>query len=284
LTITLKPLQIALIGFVFGALVTAVIFLVLPGGSANISALLAATTPTPTPGSTATPIPSLSPSPPPTETPAPTSTPTVAPTSTPPPTSTPTSTLTMLSFTGTGGPVPEGDAGASFDIVVDDPRLIDATGNKVTLTLIGVDTATKTDTYAGFGGLVDFTVTLEHVGQGDPQYVFDRVLNGDTYICLAALKGSYVFRSGESATLRSQCGTGTIESQLTQNPVIPPGTYLTTLPDDVTDSKLSSAWDGQPVAGTWRLHLLDRNVNTSPGEFYWGAGWTWQLGVEVRTP
>ena len=168
-------------------------------------------------------------------------------------------------------------------MVVDDPRLIDATGNSVTLTLIGVDTTVKTGHYAGFGGLADFTVTLEHVGKGDPQYVFDRVLNSATYICVAALNGTYVFRSGEPTTLRNKCGTGTVESQLTQTAVIAPGTYLTTSPDDVTDSKLSTAWNGQPVSGTWRLHLLDRNVNTSSGLFNWNADWTWQLDIEVRT-
>jgi hypothetical protein len=262
LTITLKPLHIAIIAFVLGCVVTAGFLFVLLGGfhSNNTLAPQAFT--------------SLAPTSPPIEAPSPTATP-------PSPTSTPTGDIQLLSITGTGGLVPEGGAGASFDIVVDDPRLIEATGNTVTLTLIGVDTTAKTGAYAGFGGLVDFTVTLEHVGQGDPRYVFDRVLNSDRVICLAGLSGTYVFRSGEPTPIRNKCGTGNTTSQMTQNPVIPPGTYLTTLPDDVTDSNLSSAWNGQPVFGTWRLHLLDRNVNTSAGQFNWNAHWTWQLDVKV---
>jgi len=63
--------------------------------------------------------------------------------------------------------------------------------------------------------------------------------------------------------------------------VIPPGTYRTTLPDDDTDSNLSSFWNGQAVAGTWRLFISDQNVNTGPGQFVMNTTWTWQLDIEV---
>ena len=50
-------------------------------------------------------------------------------------------TAAVISFTGSGGAVPDGSAtGATFDIPISDPRLIAASGNNVTLTLIGVDT------------------------------------------------------------------------------------------------------------------------------------------------
>ena len=120
-------------------------------------------------------------------------------------------TAVVISFTGSGGAVPDGSAtGATFDIIISDPRLIAASGNNVTLTLIGVDTTqTAGGTFAGFGGLVDFTATLQHVGFLEPQVVFDRVLNPQTFICISGLAGSYTFRSGEPTTLQSQCGTGT---------------------------------------------------------------------------
>ena len=185
----------------------------------------------------------------------------------------------VISFTGLGGAVPDGSlTGATFDILISDPRLIAASGNNVTLTLIGVNTM---QIAGGSGGLVDFTATLEHVGFGAPQSVFDHVLNLQSFICIAGLNGTYTFRSGEPTTLQSQCGTGDVPSQRLQNIVIPPGTYRTTLPDDVTDSNLSSFWNEQPVAGTWRLFVSDQNVNTGPGEFVMNTDWTWRLDIEV---
>src|SRR5215207_3131263 len=144
-----------------------------------------------------------------------------------------------ISFTGTGGAVPDGNAtGASFDIAVSDSRLIHATGNNVTLTLINVSTP-ATGWPFPFGGLVDFATTLEHVGQGAPRSAFANVLNIGTFICVAGLNGTYTFRSGEPTTLRSQCGSGGVG---TQPALIAPGTYRATAPDDTTDSGLSSAW------------------------------------------
>jgi hypothetical protein len=119
------------------------------------------------------------------------------------------------------------------------------------------------------------------VGFGAPQFVFDRVLNLQTFICIAGLDGTYTFRSGALTTLQSQCGTGDVASQLSQNQVIPPGTYRPTGPDDVTDSNLSSFWNGQPVAGTWRLFVSDLNVNTGAGQFVMNTDWTWRLDIEV---
>jgi len=140
-------------------------------------------------------------------------------------------------------------------------------------------TQTAVGTFAGFGGLVDFTATLQHVGFLEPQVVFDRVLSPQTFICISGLAGSYTFRSGEPTTLQSQCGTGT--DLLLQNKVIPPGTYRTTSPDDDTDSNLSSFWNGQRVAGTWRLFVSDVNDGTGPGQFVMNTNWTWQLDIEV---
>jgi hypothetical protein len=190
-------------------------------------------------------------------------------------------TAVVISFTGSGGAVPDGSAaGATFDILINDPRLIAASGNNVTLTLIGVDT-TQAAAGNGFGGLVDFTATLQHVGFGAPQFVFANVLNPQAFICIAGLAGSYTFRSGEPTTLQSQCGTGNVPSQGTQNKVIPPGTYRPTGPDDATDSNLSNFWNGQAVAGTWRLFVSDVNVNTGAGQFVMNTNWTWRLDIEV---
>ena len=50
-------------------------------------------------------------------------------------------TAVVISFTGSGDAVPDNSAaGATFDIIISDPRLIAVSGNNVTLTLIGVDT------------------------------------------------------------------------------------------------------------------------------------------------
>lgn len=187
-----------------------------------------------------------------------------------------------LSLSGPGGAVPDGNAaGASFDVSTNDPGLLLATGNNVTLTLNNVSTDDlygPSNFWYPFGGLVDFTVTLEHVGAGSPRFAFDRVLNSSSFICLAGLHGTYTFRSGEPTTLRSQCGTGDV---FHQPHLIPPGTYLTTNPDDVTDSHLSNAWNAQLVAGTWRLHVTDSNVNTGPGQFEMNTTWTWRLDIQL---
>jgi hypothetical protein len=55
-----------------------------------------------------------------------------------------------------------------------------------------------------------------------------------------------------------------------------------TMPDDVTDSNLSSFWNGQPVAGTWRLFVSDQNVGTGAGQFVINTNWTWRLDIEVE--
>jgi hypothetical protein len=187
-----------------------------------------------------------------------------------------------ISFSGAGGAVPDGNpSGASFDIPVPDPGLVLPTGNNVTVTLNGVQTNDlygPSDFWYPFGGLVDFTATLQHVGDGSPQFLFANVLNGSSFVCLAGLNGTYTFSSGEPTTLRSQCGTGDV---FHQPRLIPPGTYLTTNPDDVTDSHLSSAWNSHPVAGTWRLHVTDTNVNTGPGQFEMNKTWTWTVDIQV---
>ena len=110
--------------------------------------------------------------------------------------------------------------------------------------------------------------------------MFDQVLNTQTLICIAGLEGTYTFRSGAPMTLQSRC-TGAVRPP-SQSMVIPPGTYRTTMPDDVTDSNLSSFWNGQPVAGTWRLFVSDQNVNTGPGQFVMNTTWTWRLDIEVE--
>jgi hypothetical protein len=151
----------------------------------------------------------------------------------------------------------------------------------VTLTLIGVSTNDLRgpgDFWFPFGGLVDFSATLEHVGRGSPRAAFANVLNTGSFICVAGLNGTYTFRSGAATTLRAQCGAGDI---FNQPRVIPLGTYRTTGADDVTDTNLSSAWNAQPVAGTWRLHLSDTNVGTLAGQFVLNTTWTWRLDIQV---
>ena len=98
------------------------------------------------------------------------------------------------------------------------------------------------------------------------------------FICVAGLNGTYTFRSGEPTTLQGQCGAGNV---FNQPALIPPGTYRTTDPSDVTDSNLSSAWNSQPLAGTWRLRVSDTNINTGFNQFVMNTTWTWRLDIEV---
>jgi uncharacterized repeat protein (TIGR01451 family) len=184
-----------------------------------------------------------------------------------------------ISFTGSGGAVPDNTAaGASFDISVPDARVIRTVGSNVTLTLLDVGTPAA-NWFRSYGGLVDFTATLEHVGSGPAQTVFADVLNLGSFICAAGLAGTYTFRSGEPTTLRSQCGD--VGVGLFQPELIPPGTYLTTAADDTTDSGLSSAWNGQAAAGVWRLHIRDVNTGTNPNQFVLNTTWSWRLDIEL---
>jgi hypothetical protein len=186
-----------------------------------------------------------------------------------------------ISYTGTGGAVPDGNsAGASFDISIPDPGIIASAGSSVTLTLVNVSTNTTNPSsrWAPYGGLVDFAAALEHVGHGPPRTVFANVLNQANFICVAGLNGTYAFKSGAPTTLRSQCGTGNI---FNQPRLIAPGTYRTTAAGDTSDSNLSSAWNFQPVAGTWRLRITDTNVSTGANEFVLNATWTWRLDIEL---
>ena len=93
-----------------------------------------------------------------------------------------------------------------------------------------------------------------------------------------AISGNYSFDSSAPDTLQSRCGTGGVG---TQPRSIPEGRYLTTEGDDVTNSHLSSAWNGKPVAGVWRLTVIDSNVNTGRNQFVTNADWKWQLTMQV---
>ena len=61
----------------------------------------------------------------------------------------------------------------------------------------------------------------------------------------------------------------------------PPARTVRPCQTTITDSNLSSFWNGQAVAGTWRLFVSDQNVNTGPGEFVLNTTWTWRLDIEV---
>lgn len=187
-----------------------------------------------------------------------------------------------LSVTGSGGAVPDNSpAGASFDITIPDQGRTIAPGDSVTLTLVDAATLSSSAIYGPYGGLVDFSATLEHVGHGPAQQAFRNVLNQDNFICIRGLNGTYTFRSGATNTLREACGTGGVSAQVDD---IPPGTYRTTQNDDTTDSGLSHAWADQPAAGTWRLHLQDVNINTGSNQFVMDDSWSWRLDVELAPP
>jgi hypothetical protein len=175
----------------------------------------------------------------------------------------------VITYSGNGGAVPDGDfGGATFDIVIPgSPLVVTPTGNNVTLTLYNMH----------HGAVVDLVVTLAHVGFGGAVSVFDRVLRPDTIICISDLNGDYTFHSGASVTMSGACA-----SQPSVLPTAQP--YLTTLPNDVTNSNLSSAWNGQVVAGMWRLFVADTNTNTGVNQFVLNTDWSWKLDIDVSAP
>jgi hypothetical protein len=170
-----------------------------------------------------------------------------------------------ISFTGPGGAVPDNTAaGVTFDIFIVDPRVIDLAGNNDTLTLLN----------ARHQFLVDLTVELTHMGFGASQVAFDRVLTSLNTVCLSSFSGNYSFNSGASPSLRSECDTvgfGPVTS----------GTYRPTLPNDSTTSPLSNFWNGQAVAGDWRLFISDQNTG-SPAGVVMNTDWSWRLDINVQ--
>jgi hypothetical protein len=181
----------------------------------------------------------------------------------------------VVSLFGSGGAVPNGNAaGATFDIVTADASVIAANGNNVSLTLLNVV----------HNHMVDLTVTLEHVGFGGSRVVFDLVLDNGSFVCGSSMNGDYTFRSGAATTLRSACSANGTGFPSNNTVTVPSGTYLTTLGDDVTDSGMSSAWNGQQVAGTWRLFVSDSQVSAdSPGNAL-NTNWQWRLDIQTAGP
>jgi len=169
----------------------------------------------------------------------------------------------LVSFTGTGLQIPGADAaGVSVDIHVLDTRLIVASGDNVTLSLFDFE----------HNAMMALAVTLEHVGSGaGTQTVFDQVLASGGLVSFNGLYGDYAFNSGASTTLRDEVDA------LDRIGRIPSGTYLPTLADDATASELSSAWNGESVAGVWRLHLADHWSSAESD-----VGWDWRLDIEVE--
>jgi hypothetical protein len=181
-----------------------------------------------------------------------------------------------VTFTGSGGAVPENvTAGADFDITVSSPDVILGTGDNVKLTLIGVNTPAEYRWPNPYGGLVNFSATLQHVGYGAPSAALSNPLDASSYICTAGLDGNYSFLSGTSATVPNGCGSGPVPSE---NALLAPGTYET------ADPSFSSTWNDEPVAGMWQLNVQEIDINTGAGQFLMNSTWTWKITVKVQTP
>ncbi|MCA9169204.1 MAG: PEP-CTERM sorting domain-containing protein [Planctomycetales bacterium] len=165
----------------------------------------------------------------------------------------------LVTQTGVGGAVPDNTAaGATFDVTISDTRTILPAGNNVTVTLENFQ-----HTF-----LTDLTLKLEHVGFGPQQLAFDRVLKTGNLGSGIDFNGTYSFNSGAATRLRDVADTFTSP--------IPSGTYQTTLADDTTNSNLSSFWNGQTAAGTWRLFISDRGISDITN-----TTWTWRVDVQV---
>jgi hypothetical protein len=152
----------------------------------------------------------------------------------------------VLSVTGQGGAVPDGNGmGVTFDITIPpNSGTIASSGNNVTLSLIGF-----THPFA-----FDLTFTLEHVGFGSAQFLLDRVLDSGSIVCgNNFIGGTYRFTSDATTTIQAICDLSSLAD-------LPPGDYIPTLPDDATDSEMSSFWNGQDVSGTWRLFVADTDT------------------------
>src|SRR5215472_2053508 len=161
---------------------------------------------------------------------------------------TPSSALgAVLSVTGQGGAVPDNNAaGITFDITIPpNSGTIAPGGNNVTLSLIGF-----THSF-----VFQLTFTLHHVGFGSAQFLLDKPLNSAALTCgNNFINGTYRFTSDATTTIQDICN-GTRSSD------IPPGDYIPTLPNDATDSEMSSFWNGQDVSGTWRLFIFRLRPN-----------------------
>lgn len=165
-----------------------------------------------------------------------------------------------LTITGTGGAVPDDDpAGVTFEVEVTDPRFISSSGHNVTLTL---------ENYQ-HNSVGDLIVRLEKVGAGDEKVVFDQIALGDVSPIGEDFDGDYGFNSGMPMSVK--------DAALTRTNPIPSGAYMTTAPDDVTNTHMSSAWNGLAVAGVWRLFVSDNSEWITTNE-----DWTWRLDIEVE--
>ena len=173
----------------------------------------------------------------------------------------------LITVTGAGGAIPDDNpAGATFDILIpvgygDD---IPAQGNNVTLTLINFHHP------AAF----DLRFTLEHVGFGSSQFILDRVLDSDGYVSSNNfIGGEYTFTSDATTTIQDIADIGRFID-------IPSACYVPTMPNDSTDSEMSSFWNGQSPLGTWRLFGRDTDGPPS-GSGGSNADWTWRLDIET---
>lgn len=172
----------------------------------------------------------------------------------------------LVSQTGSGGAVPDASlSGKTFEVTFSDARSILAAGNNVTVTLVNFK-------HNFFG---DLLVRLEHVSFGGAQTAFDKVFTTSAFIAGEDFDGTYSFNSGASTTLQSVADANTLSDS---NPFhVPEGTYQTTASNDVDNSNLSSFWNGQAVAGTWRLFISDNYFSDRTN-----SDWTWRVDIEVQ--
>jgi hypothetical protein len=178
---------------------------------------------------------------------------------------------TTVTQTGTGGDIPDAEAGTGVpgtfisDIVVTAPGTLPTTGNNVIVTLIGLQ-----HPWAG-----DLVVTLTRVTEGTTADIFNR-LGASSRPPLGFnvnFGGNYDFNSSSANDLWNTV------SALGDADTIPENTYFA-VTSGHTPSALSSAFNGLAAAGTWRLKIMDMAIGPdTPDPFPQFTGWKLTLTV-----
>jgi hypothetical protein len=191
---------------------------------------------------------------------------------------------TTLLFTGPGADIAgvndDGSPGITvLTIPVSDPRSLFAFGNNVTVSFTGLQHP--------FAGDLVFTLSLV-VGGTDTASadVFNRIgkLSADAsdfgYLtqfghASGMDSGNYVFNSGFTGPMADLWG---VAAPLGTSDSIPSGHYWPTTAFSNAVGNLSSAFNGLPIAGTWRLTISDYGPLTT--EFTPGL-LSWELAFNV---
>ena len=187
---------------------------------------------------------------------------------------------TMLTFTGSGGSIPDADPSGSppgvftSDIICNPVLQPDCNGtingniNDVSVAINGLQ-----HTFAG-----DLIATLTDVTSGISQDLFNRILKNPSdpndFGCACQFGGDYSF-SDQSPSFPGDIWGDALTKGSADT--IDLGNYWTTTAGSNTPTSFSAAFAGRPATDTWRLTISDN----SPGDT--GSLLQWTLSLNVTT-